>query len=216
MQRTASFHDPITDAGLSETAGVVDDATALDATVDMLDAHAPPGDAPIRRLLCTRERTASRLPGRHDDLNLVECERLEAQILEQAAPRGQGVGRRLGNPLIMGAASIGLTEKEDRQRRVDQQHIFHRVAFLLAAITARLLSRILGAPDAPFGAIMPKRGEVVAGAGRAAGAGGCSRGTTIAVASASATPRRFASSLKDRAGDSPSVRSVACRTTNST
>jgi hypothetical protein len=111
---------------------------------------------------------------------------------------------------------MNSTEKEDRQRRVDQQHIFHRVAFLLAAITARLLSRILGAPDAPFGAIMPKRGEVGAGAGRAAGAGGCSRGTTIAVASASATPRRFAGSLKDRAGASPSVRSVACRTTNST
>jgi hypothetical protein len=55
---------------------------------------------------------------------------------------------------------MGLTEKEDRERRVDQQHILQRVTCLLAAITARLCSWILGAPDAPFGAIVPKRGEV--------------------------------------------------------
>jgi hypothetical protein len=37
MQRTADLHYQITDACLPETAGVVDDATALDATVDVLD-----------------------------------------------------------------------------------------------------------------------------------------------------------------------------------
>jgi len=88
MQRTADFHHAIADAGLPQAAGLVDDATALDATVDVLDAHAAARDAAIRRLLRTREVPASWLYGRHDDLHLVEREREEAQILEQATPRG--------------------------------------------------------------------------------------------------------------------------------
>ena len=84
----------------------------------------------------------------------------------------QRVRDRLDHPLVMGAPGIRRTQKEDRERGVDQQHVLHRVAVFLAAITARLLSRILGTPDAPFGAIRPKRGEVDAGAGTAAGPGG--------------------------------------------
>src|SRR6266508_5253875 len=39
MQRTADFHHKIADARLPEAAGVVDDATAFDAAVDVLDAR---------------------------------------------------------------------------------------------------------------------------------------------------------------------------------
>jgi hypothetical protein len=211
MQGTADFHDQITDARLPEAAGLMDNATALDAAVDVLDAYATAGDAPIRRFLRTREVPAPRLPGRHDDLDVIERERQEAEILEQSAARGQRIRGRIGNPLIMGAPRIGGTEKEDRECRIDQQHVLYRVAFFLAAITARLLSRILGAFDAPFGAVVPKRGEAGAEVGAAAGVG-----TTIALASASATPRRWASSATDRLGASPRARSVARRTTNRT
>src|SRR5919198_3180242 len=103
MQGTADFHDAIANAGLPEAAGVVDDAAALDAAVDVLKAHA-------------------------------------------------------------------------------------------------------AARDASFGAIVATRGET------GAGVGGCSGGRASAVASATATPRRCASSVKDRAGVSPGVRNVACRT----
>jgi hypothetical protein len=41
MQRTADAHDPITETGLPQAPGVVDDATALDATVGVLEAHTP-------------------------------------------------------------------------------------------------------------------------------------------------------------------------------
>jgi hypothetical protein len=99
-------------------------------------------------------------------------------------PAGLGIRGRLGNPLIVGAARIGRTQKEDGKRGIDQQHVFHIMALFPAAITARLLSRILGAPDAPFGAIMANRGE----AGGSAGVGGPSGGTTTAAASASVTP----------------------------
>jgi hypothetical protein len=61
MQSTADFHNQVTDTRLPEAAGVVHDATALDAAVDGLEAHAPTGDASIRGFLRPRESPASRL-----------------------------------------------------------------------------------------------------------------------------------------------------------
>jgi hypothetical protein len=116
----------------------------------------------------------------------------------------------------VGTASIGVTQTKDRQHGIDQPHVFHRVALFLTAITARLLSRILGTFDTPFGAIVPNRGEAGACAGAAAGVGGSGVGATMACASASATPRRFASSCTDRVGASPRARSVPRRTTQRT
>ena len=104
MQRTADFHDQVADTRLPEAADVVDDAAALDAAVDVLDADASAGDAPIGGFLRAREGSASWLPGRHDDLDLVERERQEAQILEQPTPRGQGIRGGIRHPLIVGTA----------------------------------------------------------------------------------------------------------------
>src|SRR5262245_41430191 len=101
MQGTADFHKQIADACLPQAPGVVDDAAALDAAVDMLDAHAATREAPIRRFLRARESPPPRLLRRHDDFDVVEGERPEAQILEPSAARGQRVGRRLRNPLIV-------------------------------------------------------------------------------------------------------------------
>jgi hypothetical protein len=39
MQRTADFHDQVSDTRLPEEAGIMDDAAALDAAVDVLDAY---------------------------------------------------------------------------------------------------------------------------------------------------------------------------------
>jgi hypothetical protein len=207
MQRTADFHDPIANAGLPQAAGVVDDAAALDTAVDMLDAHPAARDATIRGFLRAREAPTPRLPGRHDDVDMVQRERQETKILQQPAARRQGIRCGIGNPLIVGAAGLRVTQKEDGQRRIDQQDVFHGVALFLAAITARLLNRILGALDAPFSPVVSKRGEA------GAGVGGCSGGTKSAVASAAAIPTRLASSFNDRVGASPSVRSVVCSTT---
>jgi hypothetical protein len=121
MQRTADFYDAITDARLTKAAGVVNDATALDAAVDMLDAHATARDASIRGFLHARPRTATRLPGRHDDLHLVERQRQEAEILEQPPARGQGVRGGIGNAFIVGTARIGLAQKENREPGIDQE-----------------------------------------------------------------------------------------------
>jgi hypothetical protein len=83
MQRAAGLHDQVADAHLSEAADLVDHTAALDATVDVLDAHAETCDASIGRFLAVRESSASGLAGWPDDFDLVEREGQEAQILEQ-------------------------------------------------------------------------------------------------------------------------------------
>jgi hypothetical protein len=218
MQRTADVHDEIADSRLPQAAGVLDDATALHTAVHVLNAYTPAGHAPIGGFLCTCEGTPPRLLGWYDDLDLRERKRQKAQILEQPAACGQGVRGGIGNALIMGAPGIGLTETDNRARGVDQQHVLHRMAFVLAAITAPLLSRILGAHEAPFRPIVPNRGEAGAGAAAGASAGdeGPAVGMTRAAALASATPRRWANSCTDRLGASPRARSVARTTTKRT
>jgi hypothetical protein len=89
MPRAADFHDHIADADLPEAAGVMDEAAAFDAAVDMLDARTPAGDPPIHSFLLAREGPAPRLLRRHDQLHPVKREGQEAEILEQAAARRQ-------------------------------------------------------------------------------------------------------------------------------
>jgi hypothetical protein len=220
VQGTADFHDQVADARLAEAAGVVDDSAALDAAVDVLDADAATRDASIGGFLTAREGSAAGFAGWHDDFDLVEREGQEAQILEPLTAHRSGLGGGLSHPLVVGPPLRGLTQEEDGQHGVDQQHIFDRVTRFLAAIIARLLSRILRTPDAPFGAIMPTRGEAGTwadiGVGGSAGGSGSGTGTTSALTSVSVTPRRFANSVTDRVGASPSARRVACRTVNKT
>jgi hypothetical protein len=109
MQGRADFHDCISDPRLQEAADVVDNAAALDAAVDMLDVGAPTGNPTIRGFLFARESLAPRRLRRHDDLDVVEAERQEAEFLEQAASGPQGVGGHFGNPFIVGTACIGFT-----------------------------------------------------------------------------------------------------------
>src|SRR2546425_13263959 len=117
----------------------------------------------------------------------------------------------------MGAAAIGITEKEDEEQGIHEQDVFDRVVFFLAAITVGLFSRVLGADDAPFRPVMGKRGDAGVAAGAAAtGAGASASGATTVAASASATPSRCASAASERVGASPRVRRAASSTGRST
>src|SRR2546422_7087667 len=117
----------------------------------------------------------------------------------------------------MNTAAIGIAQKEDRKEGIDQQDIFDRVVFFLAAITLLLFNRVLGADDAPFRPVMGKRGEAGAAAGMGAtGAGSSSSGTTTVAASASETPSRWAKAVRERAGASPRARSAASNAGNRT
>ena len=113
----------------------------------------------------------------------------------------------------MDATAICVAQKEDRQRRIDQQDIFYGMVFFLAAITSRLLSSRLGADDAPFGAVMGKRGDPSTPPGAAApGVSASACGVMMVVASVSETPRRSARAVKERVGASPRARSAASNT----
>jgi hypothetical protein len=217
MKVTAEFHHEIADALLPQPDPVFDDAAALDAAVDMLDPQPALGKCLIRYLLLPRQRLAAWFLGRHEDRDLRERERQEAQILQPPTPSRQGIRGGLGNAFIMHAASKGVTQKKDREQGVDEQDIFDRVVLCLATLTVRLFSRVLGADDAPFRPVMGTRGDAGAPAGTATTGGGSSAsGVTIVAASASVTPSRCARAVRERAGASPSGRSAASSAGKST
>src|SRR5262249_10869992 len=111
------------------------------------------------------------------------------------------VGSKLRDAQIMHTATVGVTEKEDREEGIHEQDVFDGVVLFLAAITLRLFSRVLGADDAPLGAVIGKRGEAGAAAGPGATrAGVSSSASTTVTASASATPSRWAKAVRERAG----------------
>lgn len=209
MQPTADFQDQLTAPRLPQAAGVVHHATAGDAAGDVRHTPAAAGEAPMRGFLGAPQGPSSRVAGRPAGGPVVPGERQAAQVLEHPAACGPGRRRGLGPPLLLRAPRLGRTPKAEGERRLDPQPMWHRGACLRAAITARLRRRLLGTREAPCGAIVAHRGA----AGGAPGGDGSWRGSTTAVASASATPRRCASSGTDRVGVSPSGRRVARRTT---
>src|SRR6266850_8266950 len=179
MQRTANFHHQIADARLPEAAGAVDDAAALDTAVDVRDADAAACDAPLRRFLRARERPAPRLLGRHEALDLVEREGQEAQLLAPPAARGHGLRRGRRAPLVVSAARIDVAPKAAGAGGMAQPYMFHRLVCFRTTIIAHLLTRVLGALEAPVRPLVAPRGEAAAGCGAATGgsAGGCAKQT---------------------------------------
>src|SRR6266446_2069500 len=110
----------------------------------------------------------------------------------------------------MGAAAIGVAQKEDDEQRIDEQDIFDRMVLVLAALTVGLCSSVLGADDAPLRPIMGTRGDAGVATGAATTGGGSSTsGVSTVAASASVTPRRCARAASERAGASPRVHSAA-------
>src|SRR2546425_10281432 len=102
----------------------------------------------------------------------------------------------------MDTAAIGVTEKEDDEQSIDEQDIFYRMGFFLAALTRGLFSRVLGADDTPFRAVMSKRGDAGATSGTMTPAvdSSSTSGVTTVAASASETPGRCARALRHGAG----------------
>ena len=68
----------------------------------------------------------------------------------------------------MDTAAIGVAPKEDEEERIDEQDMFDRVISFLAALTRGLCRRVLGADDAPLGAVMGKSCYVESARGLAA------------------------------------------------
>ena len=95
----------------------------------------------IGPLLLSCQLLAAWFLGGHEDRHLGQRERQKAQVLQQPTPYWQGIWGRVGNPLVMDAAAVGRTEKEDREQRIDQEDVFYRMVFFLATITRGLFNR---------------------------------------------------------------------------
>ena len=80
----------------------------------MLDPQPTVVQGLVGPLLLPWQFLATGFLGRHADLHLGQRERQKAQILHQPTPGREGVRRRGGNALIMDAAAVSVTEKEDR------------------------------------------------------------------------------------------------------
>ena len=81
VQGTTEFHHQIADALLPQADPVFDDATALDTTVDMLDPQPTLVQGLVGQLLFQGEVLAAGFLRRHEDLDLGQRKRQEAQIL---------------------------------------------------------------------------------------------------------------------------------------
>ena len=101
MQATANLHHQVTHAVFPEPDRILDDPTALDAANDVLDQDAPFGDLLVGCLLLGRQFAT---------FGLLEWSRVnhaseriahKAQIIEQFAPRWQGVRCGVGNRFVV-------------------------------------------------------------------------------------------------------------------
>src|SRR4029077_8320712 len=138
VQGTTEFHHQIADALLPQADPVFHNAAALDTAVDMLDPQPPLMERLVGQVLLQSQLRTAGLLRRYEDLHLRERERQEAQILQHPTPGRERVGGGLSDAQIMGAAAVGVAQKEDREEGVDQQDIFDRMVLFLATITLRL------------------------------------------------------------------------------
>ena len=88
MERTAEFHHEIADALLPQPDAVFHNATALHATVDMLDAQPAMVQGLVSSLLLPCQLLAAGFLGGHEDLHVGKREGQKTQILQQPTPCG--------------------------------------------------------------------------------------------------------------------------------
>ena len=120
MQGTAEFYHQIADAFFPQADPVLHDTAALDATVDMLDPEPTLVERLVGPFLLPCQLLAAWSLGRHEDRHLGERARQELEILQEPASRRQGIRRRVRNGFVMGAAAIGVAQKEDEKQDIDE------------------------------------------------------------------------------------------------
>ena len=120
VEGTTQFHHEITHALLPQADPIFHNATPLDAAVDMLDPQPPLVERLVGPLLLQGQLRTAWLLRRHENLDLRERERQEAQILQQPAPGRERGGGGLRDAQIMGTAAVGIAQKEDGKEGIDE------------------------------------------------------------------------------------------------
>ena len=211
MQGTADFHHHVANPLFPHPDGLFEHAAAFDTAIDLFDAHPSPRYLSIALFLLRRQLLPSRLFRRLDDVHALQRERVKAHVLQQVTPSRQWRRRRVGSALVVDAPRMGLTQKQDAQRGVDQQEVFQPMPLFLAAIARFLFSWIVGARDGALGAVMTKRGAALGAA-----AGVSSDSEDASDRGGTSTPSRWRKASNVRQGASPKARRVLRNTGSNT
>jgi hypothetical protein len=95
-----------------------------------------------------------------DDCDARQDESLEALILIQTSPRGQGIAGQFCQVFIRRFAFIGMAQEANVTHLIDYDEVFACVTLLLATVILLLLLGIGWALNRAFGPLMPHRGAV--------------------------------------------------------
>ena len=104
------------------------------------------------------QSSVARLLLRLEDAHARQCETLKPTILPQHAAFWQAILGFVRNPFILRFAFIGRAQKPDPPVRIDQQHIFDGMVFLLATVVDFLFIAVFGSCYRSFGSIVAKKG----------------------------------------------------------
>ena len=158
MQSTTCLHDAVANAVLQEAYLVFDNPIAFHPANGMFNTDSDRRDRTIGRFLRWGEFTPRRFFLRLDDGDPVEDKALEAHILIETTPTGEGIACQIRQAFIMRLALIGVAQEADVTGLIDHEEVLERVALLLAAVVFLLILGISGAMDWSLSAIRPKRG----------------------------------------------------------
>lgn len=159
MQPTTCLHDHIPNPILQEADGVLHDPVAFHTANRMFNPNSYGRNPTIHHFLGW-----SKLPSTWFLLGLEDCdpwqdESLEAFVLIQTAPEGQGIAGHLCHDDIRRSPFTGGTQEANVTCFINQQEVFERVSLLLAAVVFFLLFRIFRPLDRSLGPIVDKRGD---------------------------------------------------------
>ena len=160
MQATTCFHDGVANPVLEEADLIFHDSIAFHTANSVFDANSHRRDTTIGRLLRGSEFTPTGFFLRLEDADTVEYKTLESHILVEVTAVWQAIALQIRDAFIMHLAFIRGTQEADMTYFIDHEHVFDRVALLLATVVVLLFLWIFGAVDRSLSTIMPKRGDV--------------------------------------------------------
>ena len=141
-----------------QTQLVLHDPATLDATDRMLDPHSNAIDATIFFLLVSCQLSSTRLFLWLYDHNAINVKALKAPILIQRASWWQLIGFTISCPFIMTRSFPGVAQTPYSTILIDNDDIFDRMTFLLAAIIPFLFFWITWSIYRPLCSVMNKKG----------------------------------------------------------
>jgi hypothetical protein len=160
MQATTRLHDGIADPVLQEASLGFHHPVAFDPTNRMFETDADGRDHVIVRFLRWGEFTPTGRFLRLNARDLLTHKALEAHLLIELTPTGEGITSQLREAFVMFLAFHGVTQAANGPGLIDAQQVFDRVTLLLAAVVVLLVLGIDGAMDRSRSAIRPKRGGI--------------------------------------------------------